>query len=193
MIFARGDASSFACSFPRPPPPKLHYDTDGKKHSRDSRAPVLGLPIFQIPDNGDGRRLLRRLKYAFLHDRPFILAHPSLQINQSGVITWASIHHKTFPVGGSSHHGWPGAGYFLRCNKELSIILVYQRHVIVHDSMLIVWQGRDRFDVKEIYACSSTCGNKLCVFVDGHVWKIVNYGIECRVYVLIDGWKRRNK
>ena len=88
---------------------KKYHDTDGKAFKGIRRSAYL-------PDNDDGRRLLRRLKYAFLHGLTFRIG-TSLTTNQSGVITWASIHHKTSPVGGS--HGWPDAGYFLRCNKEL--------------------------------------------------------------------------
>ena len=69
-----------------------------------------------LPDNEDGRNLLKRLKWAFSHGLTFCIG-TSLTTNRSGVITWASIHHKTSMKNGA--HGWPDSTYFTRCNEEL--------------------------------------------------------------------------
>ena len=69
-----------------------------------------------LPDNEDGRNLLKRLKWAFSHGLTFCIG-TSLTTNRSGVITWASIHHKTSRTKGP--YGWPDSMYFVNRKIEL--------------------------------------------------------------------------
>lgn len=69
-----------------------------------------------LPDNEDGRNLLKRLNWAFSHGLIFRIG-TSATTGQSGVITWSSVHHKTKRTKGA--YGWPDSSYFTRCNKEL--------------------------------------------------------------------------
>ena len=88
---------------------KVYHETEGNTYPEIQRAAYL-------PDNDDGRRLARRLKYAFSRGLTFRIG-TSLTTGKKGQVTWASIHHKTNHKQGQ--HGWPDAGYFVRCNKEL--------------------------------------------------------------------------
>jgi deltex-like protein len=72
-----------------------------------------------LPDNADGRNLLKRLKYAFRHGLTFRVG-TSLTTGVSNVITWSSIHHKTSLARGP--HGFPDLGYFINSNEELDAI-----------------------------------------------------------------------
>jgi len=69
-----------------------------------------------LPDNNDGRKLLKRLKFAFSHGLTFTIG-TSLTSGRSNVVTWASIHHKTSRCGGT--YSFPDQGYFYNCNQEL--------------------------------------------------------------------------
>ncbi|GAX26585.1 deltex [Fistulifera solaris] len=57
-----------------------------------------------LPDNREGRELLKRLKYAFTRGLTFTVG-TSLSSGTSNTVTWASIHHKTALSGGT--HGFP--------------------------------------------------------------------------------------
>ncbi|GKY93856.1 E3 ubiquitin-protein ligase dtx3l [Mayamaea pseudoterrestris] len=69
-----------------------------------------------LPDNIEGQLLLKRLEYAFLHGLTFTVG-TSLTTGKTNSIVWASIHHKTAPLGGS--FGFPDPNYFWNCNEEL--------------------------------------------------------------------------
>lgn len=69
-----------------------------------------------LPNNRDGHYLVRRLKFAFRHGLLFRIG-TSLTTNKEGVVTWASIHHKTSLKQGT--YGWPDTSYFDRVNTEL--------------------------------------------------------------------------
>ena len=71
--------------------------------------------VAYVPDNVKGRKLLRRLVYAFLHGLTFRVG-TSLTSGKSNVVTWASIHHKTNPTGS---HGFPDPHFFANCNNEM--------------------------------------------------------------------------
>lgn len=91
---------------------KGYHEIEGKPFKGIKRVAFL-------PDNDDGRRLLKRLKYAFSHGLTFSIGE-SLTSGKKGVVTWASIHHKTSPKQGT--YGWPDLGYFVRCNQELDTL-----------------------------------------------------------------------
>ncbi|GFH49953.1 hypothetical protein CTEN210_06429 [Chaetoceros tenuissimus] len=71
-----------------------------------------------LPNNDDGKKLLKRLKYAFEHGLTFTVG-TSLTTGLHNQCTWASIHHKTSLSGGTGRHGYPDVSYFLNCNEEL--------------------------------------------------------------------------
>ncbi|GKY99616.1 E3 ubiquitin-protein ligase dtx3l [Mayamaea pseudoterrestris] len=72
-----------------------------------------------LPDNVQGRDLLKRLEYAFSHGLTFTVG-TSLTSNAPNQITWASIHHKTDTSGGV--HGYPDANFDANCNGELDVL-----------------------------------------------------------------------
>ncbi|KAL7526487.1 hypothetical protein ACHAXR_001512, partial [Thalassiosira sp. AJA248-18] len=71
-----------------------------------------------LPNNDDGRDLLKRFAYAFQHGLTFSVG-TSLTTGKKNQCTWASIHHKTSPSGGVRKHGFPDTDYFVNCNSEL--------------------------------------------------------------------------
>jgi deltex-like protein len=72
-----------------------------------------------LPDNREGRKLLKRLKYAFTRGLTFTVG-TSLSSGTSNTVTWASIHHKTAISGGT--HGFPDNSYFANCHHELDYL-----------------------------------------------------------------------
>jgi deltex-like protein len=74
-----------------------------------------------LPDNNEGRALLRRLKYAFQHGLTFSIG-TSMTTGLSNSIVWASIHHKTSCYGGD--HGFPDSNFVANCNRELDSLAV---------------------------------------------------------------------
>ena len=72
-----------------------------------------------IPNNLEGRRLAKRLKYAFQRGLTFVVG-TSMTTGQQNVVTWSSVHHKTNPSGGARAHGFPDPGYFANVNEELN-------------------------------------------------------------------------
>ncbi|KAL7551605.1 hypothetical protein ACHAWF_014798 [Thalassiosira exigua] len=101
----------------------IHYILSRGKQQEyhdDPGKPFKGIRrLAYLPDNEDGHRLLARLKFAFLHGLTFRVG-TSLTTGKSGVITWASIHHKTALA--TTSHGWPDETYFVRCNEELDCL-----------------------------------------------------------------------
>jgi len=74
-----------------------------------------------VPDTVDGRNLVKRLRYAFIHGLTFTIG-TSLTTGQDNKIVWASIHHKTSTSAGP--HGYPDPGYFINANEELDALHV---------------------------------------------------------------------
>jgi deltex-like protein len=74
-----------------------------------------------LPNNDEGRRLLTRLKYSFLHGLTFRVG-TSLTSGAHNVVTWTSIHHKTSLYGGS--HSFPDPDYMSNCNSSLDALSV---------------------------------------------------------------------
>ncbi|KAL3944015.1 MAG: hypothetical protein SGBAC_001925 [Bacillariaceae sp.] len=69
-----------------------------------------------LPSNSDGKKLLKRLKFAFLHGLTFTVG-TSMTTGAANQCTWSSIHHKTSSKGGA--HGFPDPNFFANCNGEL--------------------------------------------------------------------------
>lgn len=72
--------------------------------------------IAYLPHNESGRKLLARLKFAFIHGLTFRVG-TSLTTGTPNQITWTSIHHKTNLNYGV--HGYPDPQYFTNCNASL--------------------------------------------------------------------------
>jgi hypothetical protein len=79
--------------------------------------------VAYLPNTVDGRKLLKRLKYAFRRGLTFTVG-VSMASNQDNCVTWSSIHHKTRLRGGASAHGFPDPRYFDNCNHELDSLNV---------------------------------------------------------------------
>ena len=77
--------------------------------------------VAYLPDNQQGRDLLERLKYAWMHGLTFRVG-TSLTTNVPNQTTWASIHHKTSLSGGA--HGFPDPNYIGNCNSSLDALHV---------------------------------------------------------------------
>ena len=72
-----------------------------------------------LPFNKEGKNLLKRLKYSFLHGITFTVG-TSMTSGKRNMCTWASVHHKTSRSGGA--HGFPDSNYFSNCNGELDFL-----------------------------------------------------------------------
>lgn len=77
--------------------------------------------VAYVPDNSEGRKLLKRLKYAWTHGLTFRVG-TSLTTHQPNQVTWTSIHHKTSLHGGT--HGFPDASYMDNVNNSLDALHV---------------------------------------------------------------------
>jgi hypothetical protein len=72
--------------------------------------------VAYLPDNAEGKKVLRRLTYAFCHGLTFRVGTSSTT-GKNNQITWASIHHKTGLHGGQ--HSFPDPSFFFNVNEEL--------------------------------------------------------------------------
>ncbi|XP_060006467.1 E3 ubiquitin-protein ligase DTX3L [Lagenorhynchus albirostris] len=71
-----------------------------------------------LPDNEEGREVLRLLRRAFDQKLIFTVGD-SRVLGVSDVITWNDIHHKTSRCGGPERYGYPDPGYLKRVKQEL--------------------------------------------------------------------------
>lgn len=76
-----------------------------------------------LPDNPEGRRLLSRLQEAFRCGLCFTIGNP-MTSKRNGVITWASIPHKSRVSGGPEKYGFPDQNFFTSCNLALDALHV---------------------------------------------------------------------
>eukprot|EP00977_Amphora_coffeiformis_P005154 scaffold1102_cov147-Amphora_coffeaeformis.AAC.1 len=72
--------------------------------------------VAYVPDAPDGRKLLRRLVYAFLRGLIFQVG-TSLTTGFSDQIIWGTMHQRTNTDTGT--YGFPIPSYFVDCNQEL--------------------------------------------------------------------------
>ena len=89
-----------------------YHDNPGKKYPATTRTAFL-------PNNQEGRQLLTRLKYAWMHGLNFTIG-TSLTTGQRDSVVWSSIHHKTSLNGGA--YGFPDPKYLLNCNDDLTAL-----------------------------------------------------------------------
>jgi deltex-like protein len=92
---------------------KPYHQNPGQPYSSTIR-------VAYLPDNQEGRKILKRLKFAFSSGLTFTVG-TSLSTGMANSITWASIHHKNSLSGGRAH-GFPDAGYVLSANEELDAL-----------------------------------------------------------------------
>ena len=104
---------------------RSYHENPGQKQS-GKRAKAY------LPNNTDGQKLLKRLKFAFLHGLTFTVG-TSMTTGAANQCTWSSIHHKTSPTGGNASHGYPDTSYFINCNEELDNVDVPQAHSVRDD------------------------------------------------------------
>ncbi|NXO36006.1 DTX3L ligase, partial [Locustella ochotensis] len=71
-----------------------------------------------LPDNEEGREILKLLKRAFSQKLIFTVGE-SRTTGQQSVITWNDIHHKTAMEGGPTQFGYPDDFYLQRVRSEL--------------------------------------------------------------------------
>ncbi|XP_058411904.1 E3 ubiquitin-protein ligase DTX3L-like [Diceros bicornis minor] len=87
------------------------HPNPGKRYSGVHRTAYL-------PDNKEGREVLRLLRRAF--DQKMIFTVGESQVSgASGVIKWNDIHHKTSLFGGPEKYGYPDPNYLKRVKQEL--------------------------------------------------------------------------
>jgi deltex-like protein len=93
-----------------------YHESPGEEYHGTSR-------IAYLPNNLQGKLLLKRLKYAFRHGLTFQVG-TSLTSGRKNQITWTSIHHKTSLYRGT--HGFPDPDYISNCNSSLDALNVPQ-------------------------------------------------------------------
>ncbi|KAL3058455.1 hypothetical protein OYC64_010587 [Pagothenia borchgrevinki] len=71
-----------------------------------------------LPDNKDGREVLRLLQKAFDQKLIFTVG-TSRTSGMDDVVTWNDIHHKTSTSGGPQSYGYPDPHYLGRVREEL--------------------------------------------------------------------------
>jgi hypothetical protein len=91
---------------------KEYHESPGNRYHGADR-------VAYLPNNPEGRDLLARLKYSFLHGYSFQIG-TSLTTGASSCVTWTSIHHITSLSGGS--HGFPAPKYLNNCHGSLNAV-----------------------------------------------------------------------
>ncbi len=103
----------------------IRYNIDAgiqKQYHENPGTPYAGTHrTAYLPDNREGRWLLKRLKYAFSCGLTFTIG-TSLTTGTPNSVTWSSIHHKTSLYPGV--HGYPDDAYFINANEELDALHV---------------------------------------------------------------------
>lgn len=100
----------------------IHYEFPHGRQTKDHpnpEEPYRGLSRQgYLPDNKEGRQILRMLKRAFEHRLVFTVGF-SRTSGRDNVVTWNDIHHKTRRVGGPEQYGYPDPEYLARVKDEL--------------------------------------------------------------------------
>ncbi|CAF4389622.1 unnamed protein product [Rotaria socialis] len=93
--------------------------------TQNEKHPNPGMPYYgttrvaYLPDNSDGRRILKLLKKAFELRQIFTVGQ-SRTTGRENVLTWNDIHHKTSFAGGMERFGYPDDTYINRVLQELA-------------------------------------------------------------------------
>jgi deltex len=88
---------------------RIYHENPGQPYSSTQR-------LAYLPNNSEGRALLRRLKYAWQHGLTFSVGR-SMSTGKSDSVVWASIEHRTSLHGGP--FGFPDPLYIGKCNMML--------------------------------------------------------------------------
>ncbi len=78
-----------------------------------------------LPDNAEGREILRLLKVAFDRRLTFTVG-TSVTTGATNTVVWNGIHHKTNVAGGPTQYGYPDPTYFNRVKEELAAKGVFE-------------------------------------------------------------------
>ena len=104
---------------------RITYDIPSgiqKDYHENPNAPYHGdHRVAYLPNTPEGRKLLKRFKYAWIHGLTFRVG-TSLTTHQPNRVTWTSIHHKTSLHGGV--HGFPDTSYITNVNASLDALHV---------------------------------------------------------------------
>ncbi|CAF2121060.1 unnamed protein product [Rotaria magnacalcarata] len=93
--------------------------------TQNEKHPNPGMPYYgttriaYLPDNSDGRYILKLLKKAFELRQIFTVGQ-SRTTGRENVLTWNDIHHKTSCTGGMERFGYPDDTYISRVLQELA-------------------------------------------------------------------------
>ncbi|WAR22414.1 DTX3L-like protein [Mya arenaria] len=74
-----------------------------------------------LPDNPEGKKVLRLLKESFKRRLTFTVGR-SVTTGCDNVVTWNDIHHKTCTNGGQENFGYPDPTYLQRVQQELAAV-----------------------------------------------------------------------
>jgi len=102
---------------------QINYNFPGGKQGPEHQHP--GLPyegtsrVGYLPDNEDGKEILRLLKIAWERKLIFIVG-TSVTTGKEDQVVWNGIHHKTATSGGPQSFGYPDETYFQRVKAELA-------------------------------------------------------------------------
>ncbi|XP_067841706.1 E3 ubiquitin-protein ligase DTX3L [Heptranchias perlo] len=96
----------------------------GVQHPRPGQRYFGTTRTAYLPDNSEGRRVLRLLQRAF-NQRLIFTVGTSSTTGRSDVVTWNDIHHKTNTLGGPSMFGYPDPTYLARVQDELKAKGIY--------------------------------------------------------------------
>lgn len=91
---------------------RSYHDNPGAKFGYTRRKAYL-------PDNTEGKRLLSRLKYAFMRGLIFSVG-TSQTTGKASSVVWSTICHKTSLDGGT--FGFPDTGFIFNCNDSLDAL-----------------------------------------------------------------------
>ena len=75
--------------------------------------------IAYLPDNQEGRKVLKLLEKAFNRKLTFTVG-TSITTGVTDCVVWNGIHHKTNIMGGAIGYGYPDPTYFSRVRQELA-------------------------------------------------------------------------
>ncbi|XP_063256988.1 E3 ubiquitin-protein ligase DTX3L [Prinia subflava] len=122
-----GSMSSKILSFPLPGYPncdtiQIEYIMDGgiqtSSHPNPGQRYGPAHRTAYLPDNEEGREILKLLRRAFDQKLIFTVGQ-SRTTGEKNVITWNDIHHKTAITGGPTQFGYPDSSYLQRVRSEL--------------------------------------------------------------------------
>ena len=91
----------------------------GPEHPNPGKRYFGTIRTAYLPDNDEGRKVLKLLQKAFHQKLTFTIGRSSTTGN-SNVITWNDIHHKTKRSGGVTSFGYPDPNYLKRVQEELA-------------------------------------------------------------------------